>query len=75
MNYLEYMGILKIVNDIEDDLRFVGFSLEAYRDTSHWVYRHQLDRKIHLDSIERMLKITIDNFEELKNALEQINYK
>ena len=69
------MGILKIVNDIEDDLRFIGFSLDAYHDTSHLVYRHQLNRKIHLDVMERMLKIALDNFEELKNALEQINYK
>lgn len=72
MNYLERMGIIKIVDDIESNLRFVGVSLEAYCDTDHLVYKHQLNRKIHLDVAEKMLKVTMDTFEELKNALEQI---
>lgn len=73
VNYLERTGIIKIVDDIEDNLRFVGFSLEAYRDTDHFVYKHQLNRKIYMDVMEKMLKIAIDTFEELKNALEQIS--
>lgn len=73
MNYLERMGIIKIVDDIEDNLRFIGFSLEAYRDADHLAYRNQLNRKIHMNAMEKMLKVTIDTFEELKNALKQIS--
>lgn len=45
MNYLERMGIIKIVDDLESNLRFIGFSLEAYRDSDHLVYKHQVNKK------------------------------